>query len=339
MRNKKEMLKIAKAERQERTELFQIVSNEMGVPAVIVEKDFWVCYILDFLFNRSIFKNHLIFKGGTSLSKCYQLINRFSEDIDLILDWRDVGYFNNEPWNERSNAKQDRFKLETIERTNAYLSEIFVPNVFAALSSELGYEIKIYPAKEEETVIIAYPKEFESSATLDVIRLEIGPLAEWTPSESVNIQSYLAEHRPGLFQNSQFAVNTIKPERTFWEKATILHQEANRPSLKLIPSRYSRHYYDMYQLGHSIVKRTALDNLTLLAKAVAFKEKFYRVPWSNLFEATPGTFRLVPPSFRMKELMGDYLSMQQMLIGSSPTLDEIIQYLHELEVEINQSQG
>jgi predicted nucleotidyltransferase component of viral defense system len=88
------MLKIAKAESQERTELFQIVSNAMGVPAVIVEKDFWVCYILDFLFNRSIFKNHLIFKGGTSLSKCYQLINRFSEDIDLILDWREIGYLN-----------------------------------------------------------------------------------------------------------------------------------------------------------------------------------------------------------------------------------------------------
>jgi hypothetical protein len=315
------MIKIARAERKERTELFQIVSTEMGVPAVIVEKDFWVCYVLDFLFNRSPFKNHLIIKGGTSLSKCYHLINRFSEDIDLILDWREIGYSNNMPWDERSNAKQDRFKVETIERTNAYLSEIFVPNFHAALSSELGYEIKIYPAKEEETVIIAYPKEFESLATLDVIRLEIGPLAEWTPSESVHIQLYLAEHRPSLFQNSHFAVNTIKPERTFWEKATILHQEANRPNSKLMPSRYSRHYYDMYQLGHSFVKRTALDNLALLAKVVAFKEKFYRLPWSKLSEATPGTFRLVPPSFRMKELMSDYLSMQQMLIGSSPTLD------------------
>ncbi|MBW6475113.1 MAG: nucleotidyl transferase AbiEii/AbiGii toxin family protein [Anaerolineaceae bacterium] len=330
------MLKIAKADRQERTEIFQIVSKEMGVPAVIVEKDFWVCYVLDYLFNRSEFKNHLIFKGGTSLSKCYALINRFSEDIDLILDWREIGYSIDEPWNERSNSKQERFKLETIERTNSYLLEKFVPTVIADLSNELGYELKIYPAREEETVIIAYPKEFESSATLDVIRLEIGPLAEWDSPDCVNIHSYLAEFRPGLFKNPQFSVKTVKPERSFWEKATILHQEANRPGSKLMPLRYSRHYYDMYQLGNSFVKRTALDNMSLLAKVVAFKEKFYRVPWSKLSEATPGTFRLVPPEYRMKELMSDYLSMEQMLIGNFPSLNQVIHYLNELEAEINQ---
>ena len=291
------------------------------------------------MFNRSKFKTHLVFKGGTSLSKCYNLINRFSEDIDLILDWREIGYSLNEPWNERSNAKQERFKLETIERTNAYLSEKFIPTVFADLSKELGYEIKIYLAKEEETVIIAYPKEFESSATLDIIRLEIGPLAEWTHVESVNIQSYLAEYRPGLFKNTHFAVNTLKPERTFWEKATILHQEANRPSSKLMPSRYSRHYYDMYQLGNSFVKQIAFDNLTLLEKVVTFKEKFYRVPWSDIQHASPGTFRLVPETYRMKELINDYLSMQQMLIGDFPSLEEVIHYLHELEGEINQFQA
>jgi hypothetical protein len=330
------MLKIAKADRKERTEIFQIVSKEMGVPAVIIEKDFWVCYILDYLFNRSEFKNHLIFKGGTSLSKCYALINRFSEDIDLILDWREIGFSIDEPWNERSNSKQERFKLETIERTNSYLLEKFVPTVIADLSNELGYELKIYPAKEAETVIIAYPKEFESSATLDVIRLEIGPLAEWSPAECVNIHSYIAEFRPSLFKNLQFSVKTVKPERSFWEKATILHQEANRPSSKLMPFRYARHYYDMYQLGNSFVKWIALDNMPLLSKVVAFKEKFYRVPWSNLLEATPGSFRLVPPAYRMKELMSDYLSMEQMLIGNFPSLDEVIHYLNELEAEINQ---
>lgn len=335
--NEVKMLSIAKAENQERSELFQIVSNEMGVPAVIVEKDFWVCYILDFLFNRSIFKSHLIFKGGTSLSKCYHLINRFSEDIDLILDWGEIGYSIDEPWNERSNAGQERFKAETIERTNAYLSEVFVPHVHAALSSELGFELKIFPAKEEETVIIAYPKQFVSTATLDVIRLEVGPLAEWTPSESVKIQTYLAEYRPGLIQKPQFNVNTVKPERTFWEKATILHQEANRPPEKLMPLRYSRHYYDMYQMGHSFVKGVALENIPLLSTVIAFKDKFYRTPWSHLSEALPGSFRLVPPTFRMKELKSDYKSMQQMFIGGYPTLDEIIQYLQELELEINLS--
>lgn len=102
-----------------------------------------------------------------------------------------------------------------------------------------------------------------------------------------------------------------------------------------MPSRYSRHYYDMYQLGHSFVKRVALENIPLLNKVIAFKEKFYRVPWSHLSEALPGPFRLVPPTFRMKELKNDYTSMQQMFIGSYPTLEEIVQYLQELESEIN----
>lgn len=103
-----------------------------------------------------------------------------------------------------------------------------------------------------------------------------------------------------------------------------------------MPTRYSCHYYDMYQLGHSFVKHSALENLPLLAKVVAFKEKFYRLPWSNLLEATPGTFRLVPPPYRMKELINDYSSMQQMLIGKFPTLEKVIDYLRELESEINQ---
>ncbi len=92
------MRKIAVIEAKEREALFRNTAAKMGVSEAVIEKDFWVCYMLDYLFHRCAWKNSLAFKGGTSLSKAYNLIKRFSEDIDLILDWRVLGYGTDEPW-------------------------------------------------------------------------------------------------------------------------------------------------------------------------------------------------------------------------------------------------
>lgn len=329
------MKKIAQKSPEELEELFRITANEMGVQPAVVEKDFWVCYMLDHLFHRSEFKDSVIFKGGTSLSKAYGLIERFSEDIDLILDWRLIGYGRNEPWDERSNTKQDKFKLETIERTDKFLSEVFTPSIKTSFSNEMGFEADIYTSFEEETVIFAYPQRFSSPATLDVIRLEIGPLAAWSPSRIATVTSYLAEQHSEIFEDASTDIPTAVPERTFWEKITILHQEANRPEDKQMPKRYSRHYYDVYQLGHSNVLDESLANTALLARVVEFKEKFYRTPWAKLPEAKPGTLKIVPQESRLKELRSDYASMQPMIFGEAPNFDVIIEYIQDLEASIN----
>lgn len=130
-------------------------------------------------------------------------------------------------------------------------------------------------------------------------------------------------------------MRTASPERTFWEKATILHQEANRPEGKAMPRRYSRHYYDMYRLGHSFVLGRAVAQPGLLEQVVRFKEKFYRTPWAKLADARPGTLRLAPPKGRLDELAADYASMGPMLFGSYPSIDEIVAYMLELEETIN----
>lgn len=103
------MKKIARLSDIDRRELFRNTADKMGLNDAIVEKDFWVCYTLDYLFHSSPWKDAITFKGGTSLSKGFNLISRFSEDIDLILDWRVLGYGAVEPWEERSNTKQDAF--------------------------------------------------------------------------------------------------------------------------------------------------------------------------------------------------------------------------------------
>ena len=329
------MLEIARLPESQRVELFRITSVSAGLPLAVVEKDFWVCYTLDHLFLRSEFKDLVVFKGGTSLSKAFGLISRFSEDIDLILDWRAIGYGINEPWEDRSNTRQDRFKLEAAERTEEYLDKVLIPKLKSSLSNELGFEVQLRIAPEEETVIFEYPRVYSLGATLDVIRLEIGSLAAWTPTVKASIRSYAAEQNPKAFTVPATTVVTVTAERSFWEKITILHQEANRPKDKKMLPRYSRHYYDVYRMGNSPVKDSALHDIALLQKVVDFKMKFYRSLWACFEDARPGALKLLLPDYRIAELAADYQTMQEMLIGERPSFDEIMEFLGQLEDEIN----
>jgi len=329
------MIGIAKMGDRKRSDLFRVVAAEMRLEPAIVEKDYWVCYLLDYLFNRSEYKDSIIFKGGTSLSKAFGLIERFSEDVDLILDWRLIGYGIDEPWEERSNTKQDKFKLDAIERTDEYLASTFAPSLKTGLSAELGFEADVRAGAEEKTVLFVYPRLFSSESALDVVKLEVGPLAAWSPSQRAKVTPYIAELHPEMFASPLTTVAVSPPERTFWEKATILHQEANRPKGKAMPARYARHYYDMYRLAHAGVADRAISSPELLAKVVAFKEKFYRTPWSKLEDAKPGTLKLSPQPERLAELQADYEAMRPMLFGIVPSFEEIIDAMGELESRIN----
>lgn len=264
------------------------------------------------------------------------MISRFSEDIDLILDWRVLGYSKDEPWEKRSNTKQEAFNKEAKARTIAFLAESFCPVVRAALSEELGCQANVYINEDDqETVIFAYPNLFTNTAILRAIRLEIGPLAAWTPARVVQIEPYAETYYPKVFEKKATDILTVTPERTFWEKATILHQEANRPAVKAMRPRYSRHYYDLYRMSASPVKQNAFDQIELLKKVVDFKMKFYRSPWAKFEEAVPGSFKLIPPEYRLTELEKDYTDMRDMLYGDVPTLDTIMAAIQELEREIN----
>lgn len=329
------MIKIAALPKEEREELFLNTAQKVGMPPAIVEKDFWVCYMLDYLFNRCVWKNRMVFKGGTSLSKAYHLIERFSEDIDLILDWRLLGYGLREPWNYRSNTQQDKFSKTSEEKTILWLKESFIPVLQNDISNEIQDTAKLYLENEAEiTVNFAYPQSFRDSSILQVIRLEIGALASWSPSQNAMITSFAAEQYPGVFTNPTTIVRTAVPERTFWEKVTILHREANRVNGKF-PGRYSRHYYDLYQMAASPVKNSAFQKLDLLEDVVAFKKKFYRCAWAKYEEAVPGTMKLVPSEKYFPALRDDYDKMKNMIYGTVPSFDAIINRINDLEQEIN----
>ena len=178
------MRKIATIKENDRKALFQNTAAKMGLTNAIIEKDFWVCFMLDYLFHRCEWKDHIAFKGGTSLSKSYGLIERFSEDIDLILDWRVIGFGLDEPWEERSNTKQDLFNKEANSRTERFLKETFMPTVVTDLQKDLNTSVNCYiDETDPQTVVFAYNRSFNDNSILPVIRLEIGALAAWTPAE------------------------------------------------------------------------------------------------------------------------------------------------------------
>lgn len=331
------MRKIATLAARDRNALFRNTAAKTGMPEAIIEKDFWVCWMLDYLFHRCKWKDNLSFKGGTSISKAYNLIFRFSEDIDLILDWRVLGYGINEPWEDRSNTRQDNFNKTANTRAETFLREEFLPTVITDLTAELGVPAECYiDASDAQTVRFSYPREFQDASILQEIRLEIGALAAWTPAKVQTITPYAAEQYRQLFQQPDTQVLTVLPERTFWEKATILHREAFRPAGREFPSRYSRHYYDLFCMAQTPVKGSALADLELLDQVVNFKSKFYRCPWARYDLARPGTLRLMPPSYNITALRDDYAHMQNMLFGPRPSFDEIISALQQLETEINQ---
>ena len=330
------MRNIAKINEGDRIALFHNTAAKIGMTDAIVEKEFWVCYMLDYLFHRCFWKDKIAFKGGTSLSKAYGLIERFSEDIDLILDWRVLGYGINEPWEQRSNTKQDAFNKEANARAEAFLRDTFLPAIAVDLTAELGDNIHcLIDDDDPQTVKIIYPHSFSDQSILQEIRLEIGALAAWTPVKYATITPYVAKQYARLFKQPSTEVLTVLPERTFWEKVTILHREAFRPKDRPFPLRYSRHYYDLYRMMATPIKDKALQDDDLLERVVRFKDKFYRCPWARYDLAKRGTMKLLPPEYNVGKLRSDYEHMQNMLFGEKPKLEEIMDAMARLEREIN----
>jgi len=156
------MYNVSKLPNKDRYLLFSSYEFQYGVNKAIVEKDFWVTFLLDYLFHKSIFKDYFIFKGGTSLSKCYNLINRFSEDIDLILKWNYIT--KDDPNNERSNTKQLKYNKNINELAAKFLKERFVPTLNNDLKNFITDDFTLeIDSNEPQTVIFSYPRLYNAN--------------------------------------------------------------------------------------------------------------------------------------------------------------------------------
>lgn len=329
---------------RERVELFQRTSQQTGIDATIVEKDFWVCWTLKELFRLPEIGDHLIFKGGTSLSKVFKVIERFSEDIDVSIDRGWLGFGGaNEPEAGASNKEKQR----RIEALKAACQQRITSALQPALESAIRAKVRAgekwsLRADEEDpdqqTLLFDYPSSFTPTATgyiRRVVKIEMGARADHWPSETRTITPYVAEQFPQGFREPACEVKVLSAERTFWEKATILHAEFHRPSDKAMPDRFSRHYCDFHELIRKGVGTTAIAKPELLARVAQHKSLFFRTSWARYDEAAKGSLRIAPPEHRLKALRDDYGRMQQMFFGEPPGFDEIISLLTQWEFEFN----
>ena len=326
------MIKLLNRNFEEINDVIEATSRKSGLASSIVEKDLWVCYILDYLFNRCEYKDYFEFKGGTSLSKAYNLIDRMSEDIDVVLNSKTIGFTFSKDLLNISNNQKNKLVDQLNNKALEFYKNTLLNVITNDISKEINKELKIYLNDEELAIYIEYPSSYNNSYVKNAVKIEIGPIASWTPYENKVIKSYIAEYYPNMFSDDGFNVRVTLPVRTVWEKAVILHQEANRESGK-IPQRYSRHYYDLYKMYYSNVKNDALNNLDLLDDVRLFTMTFYNRPWAKFDEAKPGTFKLIPKN--LDDLKNDYKAMEAMFFREFPSFEEVIKVLKKLENEIN----
>ncbi|HBO45692.1 MAG TPA: hypothetical protein DD670_17550 [Planctomycetaceae bacterium] len=239
------MDRIAQAPQEERTDLFRRSAGVLRperAPAII-EKDFWVCWALPRLFDVLQFRPQLIFKGGTSLSKAYHAVERFSEDVDLSLSRRDLGFADDrDPEQPGISGKEARRRIEAlVEACQQAILDRLLPCLLADFASVIGprgWRIEI-DAVDSRTVIFTYPRS-ELAGTLPetirpAIRLEMGERSDDWPAEERKIRPYAAEAFPTAFTAAPSCqVRALDARRTFWEKATILHAEYHRPADKAL---------------------------------------------------------------------------------------------------------
>jgi len=325
------MKEIADLNAQDRSELFNETARRKGITPAAVEKDFWICWVLMKIYTHPHLSELLRFKGGTSLSKCFGVIERFSEDIDLILDW--TALTQTDPTQKRSKTQQSKLNLEINSQAQDFIKHKLLPLIQEQMD---GYCLSEIDASDPHTINVSYQPAFPNHYLRDQIRLEIGPLAEMVPFGHYSVKPYVAEEFPKLFKQPCVELDAIKPERTFWEKVTILHAEAHRPDNKPQPSRYSRHYYDVYRMLGTEIEQAALANLDLLEDVVRFKKKFYYSAWANYDHAVLPTIRLVPGDKVMASLKADYVEMREMIFGDYPSLNDIISAITDFEQRLNQ---
>ena len=286
------------------------------------------------------FRPKLLFKGGTSLSKAFGLIDRFSEDIDLTLNRAELGFGGeHDPLVIAARKARER-QIEALAAAGARtVRESLEPALRASIAAVLGprgWTLESVARDDGQVdLLLRYPhclppEEYGGLTYVKpYVRMEIGARSDQEPSQPASIRSYAAERFPDLFANPDTEVHVLAPERTFWEKATILHAEHSRPVPQgAEPPRawrhLSRHAYDLVMMKRRGVADRAIARPDLLEAVARHKEAFFRTEWARYPEAAPGSLRLVPGGNLARALRRDYAEMADMIFGEAPGFDEII---------------
>lgn len=339
---------IIHASDEERRDLFLTAAIRQGTAVQNIEKDFWVCWILDALFNGLPSGGpRLLFKGGTSLSKAFGLISRFSEDIDITVFRQDIGEPIEAADLDALSGKQRRIRLDRIraacQRYIAEVMEMQLREIAAQTMPEEHFLLELDPDDpDRQTLLFWYPTV--TAAPNDYIRsavkIEAGAKSALDPHEVATITPYVTNDLPD-FDMAVHNVTTVKPERTFWDKIIILHGlrqwHDRRAQLRQGGQRVSRHHYDLYHLiRHPDAPAWQADR-NLAQDCAQHARLFFGSADLGLGSAAHGTFTLTTSAAMRDALIRDYEAMSGMIFGTLPTLDDVLQTIADLEQRLNLS--
>ncbi len=323
--------------------LCERAGDELGLSPEAVEKDFWVCWVLRELFRLDDVASHLTFKGGTSLSKCWGFIERFSEDIDLVLG-RDFLGFGGEAAPEAAPSRNERARRveNVLAACQRHVGETLLPTLRSRVRAQLGEDrsraLVLDPDdQDQQAILFEYEPLFSTYAYLrPVVKIELGARSDVDPNMQCVVKPYVA-NAPGYeLGECSFEVRAVAPERTFWEKVSLLHEEAYRDGGPR--ARLARHYYDLWCLGQRGVSDRALGDLGLFERVANHRRVFFPRGKGAHRELAPGSVRLVPAEDRLRAWASDYGAMRDtMFFGAPPSFETIMTEIRVLEQRINQA--
>lgn len=305
--------------------------------AILLEKDIWICWALEYLFKMPN-RFPMAFKGGTSLSKAYRVIDRFSEDVDITIDYQ---AFNcGDPFAAGiSKTKLKNLSLKLKSLVTQHIKDVIAPYYEKIISEQFKENVPSVEVDDDgETFYIHYPSVIEqkNGYVTDNIRLEFGGRNLTIPSEPQTITTDISEYVSNLsFPTAQ--VTVLSPQKTYWEKLTLIHYECNRPTLKDDANRISRHWYDVAMLTNHDIGKYALANRELLNEVIKIKKTFYDSGFAKYDDCLNGNIRLIPSDNYLKLLKDDFNIMlnNKMFYGEQPNFDSIINKIEKLEGTIN----
>jgi len=320
----------------ERIEIINQMHEETRLPQVIIEKDMWVTAVLRALFALPYAEN-LSFKGGTSLSKCWNLIERFSEDVDIAINREFFGFLG------------DTFTIKQISKNLRKSACKFIRNNLqfdlARQMEENGVPTDLFSVKmnitpvttiDPEKVFVEYKSVFNASPYIkNTVVLEIGGRSMKEPLQKAEIQSFIDKHfSQAVFTEKLFEINVVVPERTFLEKVCLLHEEFSKQGESIRVERMSRHIYDLARMIDTPIAENALKNKDLFQSIVAHRRMFIAIKGFDYDTLSPATLNIIPPESVIAKWEDDYRKMQTMIYGKSLSFSEIIDKIAKLNEEM-----
>ncbi len=328
--------------KKQRRSIFADTSFELRLTEIAVEKDFWVCWALNKLFGLQRWGEHFAFKGGTSLSKCWNLIERFSEDVDIVIERAALGFGGDNDPDRAPSRKQLGKRLKELEKScQESISNEIYPKLNAAIYSDLGDAFKwnLELDSDRQTLLLTYPSIYSQNITPlhRAVKIEMGARSDTEPTETIEIRPYICETFPDMFGNFGTNVRAVMPKRTFWEKAMLLHEETFRPEDKKFNQKgKARHYFDLYHLIQAGIGKEASQDLDLFNRIVAHRQKFFRYSWVDYSTMEYGRLRLVPAKKDRESWKSDYNRMRgNMFYGDTPTFEDVLKVVEEFQVKLN----